>query len=208
MNLLRQNILSVLAVMTVLFAGSLTASADSTTETWYVTYNFVYHDAAGKEVSETATESMDVTFGDDNSVAFNFPNPITGNAWMRGTKDNEGDLTFPSGQVIGRYGSDIAYYCGSDGEKLTDITFLYDAESNSYIATSLILINSSKTTISAWGYFTTAVVSKEASSNGIIKLSKDHRSKANSAYYDLQGRRVDHPTKGLYIVNGRKVLVK
>ena len=33
-------------------------------------------------------------------------------------------------------------------------------------------------------------------------LSIDHH------YYDLQGRRVAHPTKGLYIVNGRKVVVE
>lgn len=31
---------------------------------------------------------------------------------------------------------------------------------------------------------------------------------ANDQYYDLQGRRVAQPTKGLYIVNGRKVVVK
>lgn len=30
----------------------------------------------------------------------------------------------------------------------------------------------------------------------------------NQEVYDLQGRRVAHPTKGLYIVNGKKVLVK
>jgi hypothetical protein len=27
-------------------------------------------------------------------------------------------------------------------------------------------------------------------------------------YYDLQGRRVAQPTKGLYIVNGKKVFIK
>ena len=27
-------------------------------------------------------------------------------------------------------------------------------------------------------------------------------------YYDLQGRRVAQPTKGLYIVNGKKVVIK
>lgn len=27
-------------------------------------------------------------------------------------------------------------------------------------------------------------------------------------YYDLQGRKVAHPTKGLYIVNGKKVIIK
>ncbi|WP_051220218.1 DUF4465 domain-containing protein [Prevotella sp. AGR2160] len=33
-------------------------------------------------------------------------------------------------------------------------------------------------------------------------------SAGNSAYYDLQGRRVNNPTKGLYIHNGKKVIVK
>ena len=28
------------------------------------------------------------------------------------------------------------------------------------------------------------------------------------AIYDLQGRRVENPKKGLYIVNGRKVVIK
>ena len=30
----------------------------------------------------------------------------------------------------------------------------------------------------------------------------------DNQYYNMQGRRVAHPTKGLYIVNGRKVLMK
>ena len=30
----------------------------------------------------------------------------------------------------------------------------------------------------------------------------------NTSYYDLQGRRVAQPTKGLYIVNGKKVIIK
>ena len=29
-----------------------------------------------------------------------------------------------------------------------------------------------------------------------------------NSVFDLQGRRVAHPTKGLYIVNGRKVVIK
>jgi hypothetical protein len=32
--------------------------------------------------------------------------------------------------------------------------------------------------------------------------------KVNSEVYDLQGRRVAQPTKGLYIVNGKKVIIK
>ncbi|MBQ4387642.1 MAG: hypothetical protein II822_08580, partial [Prevotella sp.] len=31
---------------------------------------------------------------------------------------------------------------------------------------------------------------------------------ADAVVYDLQGRRVAQPTKGLYIVNGKKVIIK
>ena len=45
---------------------------------------------------------------------------------------------------------------------------------------------------------TTAIVSPEAVDGLTTK----------SVYYDLQGRRVANPSKGLYIVNGKKVIIK
>ena len=34
-------------------------------------------------------------------------------------------------------------------------------------------------------------------------------SKSNvGPFYDLQGRRVDNPTKGVYFVNGKKIVIK
>ena len=39
-------------------------------------------------------------------------------------------------------------------------------------------------------------------------ISRIENVKENGAVYDLQGRRVENPTKGLYIVNGKKVMVK
>lgn len=30
----------------------------------------------------------------------------------------------------------------------------------------------------------------------------------DGTYYDLQGRRVEHPTKGIYLVNGRKIIIR
>ena len=39
--------------------------------------------------------------------------------------------------------------------------------------------------------------------NGIANLSSE---KTDNVYYDLQGRRVMNPTKGLFIVNGKKVI--
>lgn len=41
-----------------------------------------------------------------------------------------------------------------------------------------------------------------------INAVKGAEFKVNGEYYDLQGRRVAQPTKGLYIVNGRKVVIK
>ena len=33
-------------------------------------------------------------------------------------------------------------------------------------------------------------------------------SETNFVYYDLQGRKVEHPTTGIYIVNGKKTVIK
>ena len=44
-------------------------------------------------------------------------------------------------------------------------------------------------------------------SSGIEDVKSDNGAKAN-VFYDLRGQRVDKPTKGLYIVNGRKVVIK
>lgn len=46
----------------------------------------------------------------------------------------------------------------------------------------------------------------EAGTQGISDNNRE--TITNNRYYDLQGRRVNHPTKGLYIVNGKKVNVK
>ena len=35
-----------------------------------------------------------------------------------------------------------------------------------------------------------------------------HGTIANNQYFDLQGRKVSQPQKGLYVVNGKKVVIK
>ena len=52
---------------------------------------------------------------------------------------------------------------------------------------------------------------KDNAASGIttgIENMEHSPSATDHYYYDLQGRRVEHPTKGLYIVNGRKVVVE
>ena len=43
---------------------------------------------------------------------------------------------------------------------------------------------------------------------GISEIAKSQESKANGLMFDLQGRKVAQPTKGMYIVNGKKLIVK
>ena len=41
-----------------------------------------------------------------------------------------------------------------------------------------------------------------------IGLTETSELRTDNAVYDMQGRRVAQPTKGLYIVNGKKVIIK
>ncbi len=50
---------------------------------------------------------------------------------------------------------------------------------------------------------TTSIENVTIDNNGGVTPSS-----SNGAYYDLSGRRVENPTRGIYIVNGKKVLVK
>lgn len=47
----------------------------------------------------------------------------------------------------------------------------------------------------------------DSKTTGITNIHQDEQTK-NPVYYDLQGRRVQHPQKGIYIVNGKKVFIK
>ena len=46
----------------------------------------------------------------------------------------------------------------------------------------------------------------DETTTGIIATLKDKET--NSKVYNLNGQRVDNPAKGLYIVNGKKVIIK
>ena len=44
--------------------------------------------------------------------------------------------------------------------------------------------------------------------NAIIQVEDTERSAQDNAIYDLQGRRVQYPTRGIYIRNGKKIFIK
>ena len=49
---------------------------------------------------------------------------------------------------------------------------------------------------------------EDGGTTGIETIENSKNSTDDGVYYDLQGRRVENPTRGIYIVNGKKVIIK
>lgn len=45
----------------------------------------------------------------------------------------------------------------------------------------------------------------EEETTGVVEIAKSQKQTANSQYYNFNGQRVEQPTHGLYIINGRKI---
>lgn len=103
------------------------------------------------------------------------------------------------------------------GEKVASVVTVNDATMYNYILNKvnnkLGFYKANKQTVATnRAYLQTSVAAKArvdinfGENSGIVTVSRE--STASNRYYDLQGRSVMQPTKGLYIVNGKKVVVK
>ena len=54
----------------------------------------------------------------------------------------------------------------------------------------------------------TAIVLVKKETTGIENVANSKEQTANSLFFNLAGQRVHNPRKGLYIVNGKKVMMK
>ena len=112
---------------------------------------------------------------------------------------------------------EVTVYEGFKGT-LTDKTFTADemAASKHYVLTGKRFVHvTTAGTIAAnrcWLEVGNATTARQLQiGNGEttgIKNLNDNENENENCYYDLQGRRVAQPAKGLYIINGRKVVVK
>ena len=107
---------------------------------------------------------------------------VTGNLFVRGTGAAVESGSGPYNYVLAKHGSDIGFY------KANDIVV---AANKAYLQT------------------TVAAARIDIEFDGDVTAIETVKSeKANNEYFNLAGQRVANPTKGLYIVNGRKVVVK
>ena len=107
---------------------------------------------------------------------------VTGNLFVRGTGAAVESGSGPYNYVLAKHGSDIGFY------KANDIVV---AANKAYLQT------------------TVAAARIDIEFDGDVTAIETVKSeKANNEYFNIAGQRVANPTKGLYIVNGRKVVVK
>jgi len=127
-------------------------------EQWNCSYTMHYKTAAGDQ-TESGTESIGVIIN-GNEVSFNFPNPLNGNAWIKGTIDGS-VVTFPKGQQMGTYAGEPFYLVGLNESGLCDVVFNYDSAKGVFnLGDMYLLINASIDSHDAWCYFSKVTISK------------------------------------------------
>ena len=160
---------------------------DATDNKTYVTLKQISEGTipAGTPVYLTATAGTTYNF----YATSNEINENNNNGFVKGTKEDiayVADTYLTLGQITG--GTTYGFYMYSNSES--------PIKANTcYIKKADIPATAKGFTLSFDGG-TTAIDSATATAEPAIKV-----------YYDLQGRRVLNPTKGLYIVNGKKVVI-
>ena len=112
---------------------------------------------------------------------------VEGNLFVRGTgaavaSDESGAGTGPYNYILNNVNNQIGFYKANGQTVATNRAYLH-------------------TTIAA-----ESRIAIDIDPSGINVISRE--TTTDNRYYDLQGRRVAQPTKGLYIVNGKKVIIK
>jgi hypothetical protein len=160
--------------------SSNTLDADAT---FYVAYQG--HDDATTE----ATLSQGTTSSIEIELNSNYKNAI-GNFSMF-SNATTGSITFESAALIDNDGATVAEF-----RKTTSGTL---AANKAYLKINKINGNDARVL--------TFVFDDDSQTTGIQQMNTEIPS-SEKVYYNLKGMRVAHPTKGLYIVNGKKVIVK
>ncbi len=125
-----------------------TIPESATQEDWAI--DGTYQTSEGNESVVKATKvAFDGTDIYIQGLAYYFED-----AWIKGTISN-GQATFPSGQFVGEDDYGKEYLMGTTtGKDVVDITFTYDADAKTLTLENAIAESASKTTISAYGYWT------------------------------------------------------
>lgn len=164
------------------------------TDTWYVN-----GDEEDEDGSLIPMDEFTVQLGFDGSdvylkgISVDLPD-----AWIKGTVDASGNITFDNNIYIGEmYGYDI-YFVGYnyDAEKVASPVFTYDAENEAYSSEDGIVINADPFKLYYWQWMDNVVISR--TSGGVNAVVAD-KQVASESYTGLDGVKVANPERGVYV---------
>lgn len=142
-----------------------------------------------------------------NKVFFEGFFPEMPGAVIKGTKGADGNVTFSKDQVAASFFGLNLYVTGcttemqdaADMTDLTDVVFAYDEAADTYtLQTPSIVINGSNTTPDPLSFYTELVLANDVAA-GISAPASAAQGNAAVTYYDLTGKRLAQPTKGIVI---------
>ncbi len=114
-------------------------------------------------------------------------------------------------------GSQTNFYLNGDGAFVSVNGYVNIGNNKSYLALPTSMVAAASTRGAEANYIMEepeviklpiSFRSLDNDGNGTTAIRETKQSKDDSAYYTLQGQRVENPGKGLYIKNGKKVVIK
>ena len=98
---------------------------------------------------------------------------------------------------------------GKNKELVVDLHDMKTADGKKVDPSHIYLVGFETNDANASFYFSKVFVSMDGVNPvGIESIAAPTSVPADGVYYDLSGRRVAHPSRGIYIQNGKKVLVR
>jgi hypothetical protein len=188
-----------------------TPPAELQTASYVFTGNkMLYNDEGEYTGYEVAKRNARVGFYNTNEVYIQGLCEQLPEAWVKGTVADGafGDkaVTVAAGQFYGQYGLYPLYIVARYGNELTDMKFVYDPQTREFkneggVYMVLNVMPNQPAPIEIYA----TVSLTPGSLSGIQDVEKVKADSATS-YYNLSGQRVKNPSKGFFIINGKKVL--